>query len=387
MKFRKLGQIALAVAASLGVTACGPPNTIDFLYVTASKQNQVEVYSVDSSSGSLLPLTGSPFAAGRNPVAAAASPNGQNLYVVNHDDSTVITYAISSGGQLSNQQTCSLPGTFPTQLAVNPAGTFLYVVETYQPKFSSTTPGPGALVAFPINANGTLGATSSLCTPVANGSSSFFPAGNSPVAVNVLAANAFVYVVNENDPSIYAFQAGTNGVLTQIGNYTVGVSPNAIASDPTSKFLYVTDAASNQVVGFVIQTNGTLVPMQRPFSAGNLPDSIVADPRGQFVLVANYNANTVQAYSIDRSNGNLSANATTPTLTVDTGPTCILLEPALGRYLYSTNFLGNSISGQRMDPNSGALTPVQNSPFLASGQPTCSAAITHGNHSLQAVQP
>lgn len=386
MKFRKLGQIALAVAASLGVTACGPPNTIDFLYVTSSKLNQVEVFSVDSSSGALLPLVGSPFAAGKNPVAAAASPNGKNLYVINHDDNTVITYAISTNGALANQQNCTLPGTFPTQLAVNPAGTYLYIVETYQPKFSSTTPGPGALVAYPINANGTLGTTS--CTPVANGANSFFAAGNSPVAVNVLAMNSsFVYVVNENDPSIYAFQAGSNGMLTQIGNYTVGVSPNAITSDPTSKFLYVTDAASNQIIGYVIQSNGTLVPMQRPFSAGVLPDSITADPRGQFVLVANYNANTVTAYSIDRSTGNLSANATTPTLAVDTGPTCVLLEPATGRYLYTTNFLGNSVSGLYMDPNSGALRDVQNSPFLASGQPTCSAAITHGNHAVQAVQP
>jgi 6-phosphogluconolactonase len=387
MKFRKLGQITLAVAASLGVTACGPPNTIDFLYVTSSKLNQVEVFSVDSSSGALLPLVGSPFAAGTNPVAAAASPNGKNLYVINHDDNTVITYAISTNGALANQQKCTLPGTFPTQLAVNPAGTYLYIVETYQPKFSSTTPGPGALVAYPINANGTLGTTSS-CTPVANGSNSFFAAGNNPVAVNVLAMNSsFVYVVNENDPSIYAFQAGSNGVLTQIGNYTVGVSPNAITSDPTSKFLYVTDAASNQIIGYVIQTNGTLVPMQRPFSAGVLPDSIVADPRGQYVLVANYNANTVTAYSIDRSTGNLSANATTPTLSVDTGPTCVLLEPATGRYVYTTNFLGNSVSGLYMNPNSGALNAVQNSPFLASGQPTCSAAITHGNHAVQAVQP
>jgi 6-phosphogluconolactonase len=392
MKFRKLGQIALVAAASLGlglwVTACGPPNTIDFLFVTASALNQIEVYSVDSQSGSLLPLSGSPYnSQGTDPVADATSPNGRNLYVINHGSNTVATFAISTGGALSSQQTCSLPGTLPTQLAVNPAGTYLYVVETYQPQYSSTVPGPGALVVFPINANGTLGATSSLCTPLANGSLPYYPVGKDPVAVNVLAANNYVYVVNENDPSLYAYQVGSTGALTQIGNYTVGVAPNAVASDPTSSFLYVTDGASNQIIGYVIQSNGTLVAMQRPFAAGVLPVSIVVDPRGEYVLVANYNANTVTAYAIDRTTGNIASNASTPTVSVDTGPTCVLIEQALGRYVYTTNFLGNSVSGIYMNPNSGALNVVQNTPFVATGQPTCSASVTHGNHSVQAVQP
>ena len=54
MKFSKFGRTALASVVSLGfgfgLTACGPSNTIDFLYVTSSKQNpgQINVYKVDS---------------------------------------------------------------------------------------------------------------------------------------------------------------------------------------------------------------------------------------------------------------------------------------------------------------------------------------------------
>ena len=272
------------------------------------------------------------------------------------------------------------------QLAVNPAGTFLYIVETFQPNYNVTLPGPGALVIFPINASGTLGATGSLCTPVANGKDSFFPVGNNPVAVNVLQSGNFVYVVNENDASLQSLQVNANGGVSTVGTYKIGVSPNAVASDPTNRFLYVTDGASNQAVGFLIQTNGSLLPMQQPFSTGNLPDAITADPRGQYMLVANYNSGTITAYSIDQANGNLSANATTPTFGVDAGPTCVLIEPALGRYVYTANFLGNTVSGLYLNPFSGALSGAQNSPFRAAGQPTCSAAVTHGNHSIQHVQ-
>ena len=54
MKLSRFGRTALASVVSLGLgfgaVACGPANTIDFLYVTSSKQNpgQINVFKVDS---------------------------------------------------------------------------------------------------------------------------------------------------------------------------------------------------------------------------------------------------------------------------------------------------------------------------------------------------
>lgn len=394
MKFSKFGRIALASVVSLGlgfgVTACGPSNTIDFLYVTASKnvQGQISVYKVDSEAGALIQIADSPYpSGGRNPVADVTSPNGKNLYVVNHDDNTVVEFAIGTDGKLYPQQTCNLPGSYPVQLAVNKAGTYLYIVETYQPNYSTSIPGPGALVVFPINATGGLGATGSLCTPVANGTNGYFPLEMAPAAVNVLASQNYVYAVNETSASIEAFSVGSGGVLTQIATYQVGVAPNAIASDPTSKFLYVTDGAANQMIGYVIQSNGTLTALQAPFKTDNFPDSVQVDPRGIYVYVANYNANDVSAYTIDRTTGNATQISGSTTYAVDTGPLCILIDPSEARYVYTANFLGNTVSGLALNPATGALSAVQNTPFKAAGQPTCTAAITHGNHAVEVVQP
>jgi 6-phosphogluconolactonase (cycloisomerase 2 family) len=394
MKFSKFGRIALASVVSLGIgfgaTACGPSNTIDFLYVTSSKDNpgRINVYKVDSQAGALIPIPDSPYqSGGRNPVADVTSPNGKNLYVVNHDDNTVVEFAIGTDGKLYPQQTCNLPGSYPMQLAVNKAGTYLYIVETYQPNYSNSVPGPGALVVFPINASGQLGATGSLCTPVANGTKGFFPLGTNPVAVNVIASGGFVYAVNETDATLSALAVNSDGTLTSVGTYPVGVAPNALASDPTNKFLYVTDGAANQMIGFLIQANGTLLNMQTPFKTDNLPDAVQVDQRGIYVYVANYNANDVSAYTIDRATGNATQISGSTTYGVDAGPTCLLIEPAKERYLYTTGFLGNTVSGLHIDPSTGALSAVQNTPFKAAGQPTCAAAITHGNHSVEVVQP
>jgi 6-phosphogluconolactonase len=402
MEFRNFGRIALAAAVSLGLalgmTACGPGNTFDFLYVVNSKANpgQINVYAVDSQSGALIQPKYSPYpSGGRNPVAIVTTPNGKQLFVANHDDNTVVNFGIGTDGKLYPLQTCNTPGSFPTFMAVNPAGTFLFVVETYQPNFSTSIPGPGAIVVFPIASDGTVSCTS----PVANGTLAYFPVGTNPLGVNVLPTGNFVYVVNASPTpaatgttatpaGITAFQLASSGVLTQVGEFPVGVEPNAVSTDPTSRFLYVADGASNQLDGFLVQTNGSLLGMQAPFAAGNLPDSVVIDPRGEYVYAANYNSSTVSAYAISQGNGQLSAISGAATgYAVDTGPTCVLIEPALGRYLYTTNFLGNTVTGLFLNPNTGALSTVQNSPFAASGQPTCGAAIPHGNHAVQAVQP
>jgi 6-phosphogluconolactonase len=391
MKLSKFGRIILASVVSLGLgfgaTACGPSNTIDFLYVTGSKLNpgQISVYKIDSEAGQLFQITDSPYGSGgRNPVADVASASGKNLYVVNHDDNTMVEFAIGTDGKLYPQQTCNMPGSYPLQMAINKAGTYLYVVETYQPNYSTNIPGPGALVIFPLNSVGQVPVSGGACETVANGTNGFFPLGNNPVSVNVLASGNFVYAVNDSDATVSAFQVGSGGVLSSIGLYTLPSSsgPNAITSDPAGRFVYVTGGASNQLYGFQVQSDGTLVAMATPVNTDNLPDAVAVDPRGIYLYVANYNANNIKGYTINQTTGLPSPISGSSTYAVGTGPICILVEPSEGRYIYSANFLGNTVSGLYLDPATGGLSAVQNTPFAAAQQPTCNAVITHGHHTV-----
>lgn len=428
MKFRKPGQILLAVAASaivgLGLTSCGQSNTIDFLYVTANKnapQGQIAAYWVDQESGAISQIPDSPYpSGGENPVAEVASPNGKVLYVVNHDDNAIVEFAIGTDAKLYPLKTCNTPGTDPEAVAINAAGTELFVVDTYAPApsgqaaYSQTNPGPGALVAFKLTANipsgnnNDFGERFSSCTPIANGNQSYWPLGDYPGGVAVAADGSYVYAVNTgsivttttpptagvplnppspNGGSISGFKINSNGTLAALPNspFSAGTAPTAIAIDPTSRFLYVTDSAQNDVIEYTIQSTGQLNPINQGLATtGNFPNGIVVDPRGQFVYVTNYTDGTISSYNINPADGTLTANAT-PTLKAGPGALCVLVEPALARFVFTANFLENKVSSAELNTVSGSLTTDQNSPYNAPAQPTCVAAVPHGNHSQQTV--
>jgi 6-phosphogluconolactonase (cycloisomerase 2 family) len=104
-----------------------------------------------------------------------------------------------------------------------------------------------------------------------------------------------------------------------------------------------------------------------------------------FIYVANFNSNDISAYAIDQGTG-APTSLSTNTFATKTGPTCVLIEPAFGRFLYTSNFLDNSITGYQLNANTGILTGTENNPYPTAGQPTCAAAVSHGNHAGEHVQ-
>ena len=425
MKLRKSGRAVLATAATLGLglglTSCSPSNTVDFVYVTASKANpgQISVYRSDSESGALTQIQDSPYpSGGRNPVGAVTSSDGKYLYVINKDDNNIVVFAIGTDGKLYPQQTCNTPGSAPVALSLYPSvatlsggatagSSFLYVVDFYSPitpggpVYSPANPGPGALVVFPVDtSSGKVGGSN--CTPVTQTfvdsnnttqTATYVPVGPSPTGVNVLANGSAVYVTAQNGPPSATSTLGvvdafdvSSGALSAGTTYAAGTAPSAVASDPTNRFLYVTDSRQNQLITYTILSTGTLNPSQNPpTKTDTFPIAITVDPRGQYIYVANYNSADITAYAINTSTGVPSAIAGAASYATGAGPSCVIVEPGLGRFIYTANFIDNTVTGMELNPNTGALTANQNSPYLAAGQPTCAAAIPHGNHSTQNV--
>ncbi len=415
MKFSKFERAMVAAVLSLSVatalTACGNHNTIDFVYVTNSKNNpgQIDVYLARANSGQLIPIPDSPYpSGGRNPVGLVTSPDLKYLYVINHDENTIVEFGIGTDAKLYPQHTYNTPGTFPNAIAINSAGNLLFVTDTYQPQYTEANPGPGALVVYPINSDGSLG------TPVANGNLSYYPLSVgetdvlNPTAVNFLTltptgstntAGTFLYVVSQDSTTglgeISAFSVASSGALTRVpcssstsvcdstgnGNFSAGTAPTAVASTPLGRYLYVTDSGSNQLFSYAVQASGQIIPtLNSPAKTDVFPDGVTVDPQGKYVYVANYTANDVSAYSINPSDSGASSTGVTlvGTYGTGTGPTCVFVEPAFGAYVYTTNFLDSTVSGLNLDLSNGTLAPVQNTPFLAAGQPTCIAATVHG---------
>jgi len=416
MKWNKLGRGTLASILSLAlvsVTACSRDYVLAYVYVTTGKplvngspNGGVSAYAVDYQIGSLTPLADSPVQAGRNPVTLVATPNGLNLYVVNHDDSSVGEYSIGTDGKIFLQNTYNITGSEATSIAMDAAGAFLYVTFTFQlgangqQLYSPASPGPGGVTIFPIKSDGSLGAPSTV------------KVGNGPVGVVVSrprSGASYVYVLDQESPTtpkatVLGFsQNPTTGLLTPTPGtvittdstgrtvatgYGAGTTPSAIAEDPSSRFVYITDEATNQLYGNLVSNDGSLVAMTNgPFATGIFPVGVTIDPRGKFLYVANFTSSTVGAYAIDVATGTPVGSVGSASTATDTSPTCVAIEPALGIYLYTSNNLASDVSAMQLDPHNGGLKQVQNTPFPSGGLPTCAVSVANGSHPTQIIVP
>ncbi|MGA8670564.1 MAG: beta-propeller fold lactonase family protein [Terracidiphilus sp.] len=397
-----VSTIGLLVATFL--TACQLV-TIDYVFVassapsTTSPNGQIDTYASDSQSGALRKGAATVSSGGVDPVAMAVSSDYTNLYVANAGNNTVVHFEIAPNGVLTAKDTVTLSDP-PVSLAVSTAGTYLYVV-------SGTT--SATLTEYALSS----GAIGSATTQIALQIPGFTTDAVVPTGVTVLANNsvvqgnavyATVYDQSAYNPGgtttstahpgwVFGFTIGSGGALAPASGspYQAGVKPSALVSDPTDRFVYVTDFASNQLIGYGIQSGSALhFLINGPFRTGNEPQAVTIDPRGKYMYVANALDSSVSAYLIDLTTGTPSA-AVNPTgsaiNSTDTEPLALAVDPALGRFVYTANYLGNSVSGFRLDPNAGNLTPTQATPYPSDQKPTAIAIGPHGNHSTQTVTP
>jgi 6-phosphogluconolactonase (cycloisomerase 2 family) len=422
MKFSTVSQLMLVSVLGLGaaalITACQVV-TLDTIYVaspaglqSSSSDGQIQIFSADSETGALRTNVPAVSSGGVNPVAFSVSSNFLNLYVANQGDSTLVHFAVNSDGSLAQKDTVTLSsqGNTPVAIAANQAGTALYVVSQYQPGCSAAKPCSGALSVFSLSSDGTIGSSAS------NGSLGYWPLnvpGYStdlivPTGIFSLASNQYVFVTafdqsayNPGGPTtstanpgwVFGFAPGSGNAVaaTPRSPYQAGVKPTGAAADPTNRFLYVTDFASNQLIGYSVQSLGVLsFLINGPFKTGNEPQAVTIDPRGKFIYVANALDSSVSAYSIDLSTGTPSAavNVTgAQTNSTDTQPVSIIVDAALGRFVYTANHLGNSVSGFQLNPTAGTLSPTQATPYPSVESPNAVASVPHGTHSTQSVTP
>jgi 6-phosphogluconolactonase (cycloisomerase 2 family) len=406
MKFSRSSQLVLVAAASLVaaslITAC-ETLTVDFVFVAstraagANNYGEIDVFEINSESGRMRQIPTSPFPSeGRNPVAEAVSADDQNLFVVNHDDNTIVQFIIGNDGKLYPYNTVNTPGIFPLAIATSKSNVF--VVDTYQPLplCSPADPCSGSIAVYPLTA-----ATSS--TPIGLGTPATNPAVNAqywpltltganashvivPTAVNVSASGAYVYVtaydssVTPSAGYVFGFSVGSGGALTAVPGspFAAGIQPSAIASDAKSAFVYVTDSVRGNVLGYSVSattgTAGALTALSgSPYPAGNDPTGVVVDPSYAYAYVSNSTDATVTAYSMS------STGVLTRINSYATGlqPVAIGIDPSTNHFLFTVNFLDNTVSDFELSTTAGTLLDAQFSPFPTNAQPVAAAAIPH----------
>jgi DNA-binding beta-propeller fold protein YncE len=406
MKLNRSSQLVLASMVSLAaatlLSACGTL-TVDFVFVTSARAagpnsyGEIDVYEINQQSGRMRSIPASPFpSGGRNPVAEAVSADNTTLYVANQDDNSIVQFIIGNDGKVYPQNTLNTPGIFPVALTV--AGKYLFVADTYQPLPSCSTAAPcsGSVAVFPILTAAQAQALKpsqppdTLGAPVVNTSisASYWPLTLpahptdvlTPTGIATASSGAYVYIsafdATAGGGYIFGFAVNGDGTLSALNGgvpVAAGKHPSAIASGSSGSVIYVTDFASNDVYAFSVGS-GLLTPVSgSPFPTGNAPSAVAADATGNHVFVANAIDSTLTVYS---SNGGvLSALGSYPT---GTQPAAIGIDPSLNEYVYTANFLGNTVSGFQLNAANGTLLTSQYSPYSSNANPTAVAAIPHG---------
>ena len=285
-----------------------------FVYVAdfnsrGTYKGYVSAYKINSSTGALDPVSGSPFPAGDRPISVAVDPSDRFVYVANYVSNTISGYSLdSSTGKLT-----ALPGSpydtggLPSSVTVDPSGQFLLVVSDQ----------PDQIEAFSIEPkSGNLTSIGSAST------------GIGPLQVAVDSSGQFVYVANAGGGvSAYLLIPGSLFLYENPDSpFADSGLPFSVATDPTRDFVYVANYSDADVSAFSIDPgNGYLNELtSSPFAAGKEPQSITVDPSGNFVYVANFEDHTLSAYRLNQSSGALKEISASP-FKAGSGPSAIAI--------------------------------------------------------------
>ncbi|HEY7405451.1 MAG TPA: beta-propeller fold lactonase family protein [Candidatus Angelobacter sp.] len=227
--------------------------TNPFIFVANQGSGDITAFTADPGSGGLnligtTPVVQQPAPPAPpivvNPQSMAISPKGDFLYIANAQQGTIAVLTIDSKGVLGyapGSPFSAGAGVTPTSIVAESSGRFVYVAN----------PAGNAVLGFAVQ-NGAL-------TPI-NGSP--FPAGSVPSGLAVDPQGALLFAANNGSNSVSAYaidsKTGALGAVTGSPFATGGVGPSAVAVDPNTTIVYVTDQVTHDIATFGIGTNGVL---------------------------------------------------------------------------------------------------------------------------------
>jgi 6-phosphogluconolactonase len=249
---------------------------------TSFTAQAVGIYQIDSTTGLLTVLNGSPLP----------------LYTGKSSTATVLT---------------------PTAMLITPNNSFVYVSLAQLGVQILTLGSGGALSA---------GTSASILLP--------YSTSSSPADYGLASdPNSKFLFVGEFNTGLRVLSIGTNGGLTEVSGspFAVGTGAAGVILDSTGSYVYVANKGSNSISGFTLTaTSGKLTPISgSPFSSGGqLPIAFINDNSKKYLAVINSGSNgstgnsDLQLFKFDATTGGkLVPVATATTGTEPTNPQTI----------------------------------------------------------------
>lgn len=298
-----------------------------YLFTYDAANSQINAYSVDPITGNLTTISGSPFSVGSSggglPLLGGSltlAPNGNFVYITGSNGGTSISaFSVdSTSGSLMAVPGSPVPdANGPVSMTINPSGSFAYVLNL-----------DGTISAFAINAS-----TGALSPISGSPFSQTGPSSLTSLFQQIIVDRSGKFLYVPNGSSINAWKIDTaTGVLTGVpGSPFAAINSGDtiwnIAADLQSKFLYASSSLQPSIVVLAIDpSSGALSPASSsPISIPVQAGTIVVDPSGK--LLCAIEAATVQTFKINSANGQiqLANSLRLPPSGVQTAPSTIVV--------------------------------------------------------------
>jgi 6-phosphogluconolactonase len=249
----------------------------------ATQTQSIGIYSINSTTGILTALTGSPV----------------GLYTGNASTATLVT---------------------PTAMLITPNNSYVYAAL-----------GTLGVQVLTLGSGGALTTTNpaTILPPIST--------STSPSAAGLASdPNSLFLFVAEINTGLRVLSIGTSGTLKEVSGspYAVGTGPTGVILDTTGSYVYVANKGSNNISAFTLTAaSGKLTAVAgSPFgSGGQLPIGMVNDNQKKYLAVINSGSNgttgnsDVQLFSFDATtDGKLNPISTASTGTDPTNPHVIV---------------------------------------------------------------
>lgn len=267
-----------------------------FVYSVNTNDGTITAFAINSATGGLTPVPGSPFPAGTTPRKMAVVSDTFAYVVGGGNTGTVTAFAITpTTGVLSQVGAPLSCGSFPNSLVADPTGQFLYVNTGHGFSIAPTT---GALTPLPGSPFTGLGGPLAM-----DPRGKFLYGGGQGIQVNAIGPTGVPRPV----PGLPFLSSAT--------------SFNAIMVHPMGQFVYATHFATpanpqGEIVAALVAPAGTLTAVPgSPFTGGGMSGPIggIVEPDGKFLYINSPIFNTcLSGFSIDPTTGALTPLAGSP---------------------------------------------------------------------------
>ena len=281
-----------------------------FILYVGSYGKGVDAYRFDSSTGKLEPL--GLVGEVTNPSFVITSADNTHLYAVSevegHHNGSVAAFAIDRHtGILKHLNSEDSGGTAPCHLALDRTGKML-IVANY---------GSGAVSAYPVKEDGSLGAMSSVMKAEGKGPNPSRQEGPHAHEVVISPDNKLAYVPDlgldhirlyQIDPATATLKPNDPAYIQQ----DPGMGPRHMAFSPDSQFVYVINELKSEVSVFTGDRGKGMKKIQdvsslpASYSGENGPAEILLDASAKYVYATNRGADSVAVFAIEKQTGKLT---------------------------------------------------------------------------------